>query len=77
MPLSVLIIVRRGEDRAQYSIQPLRGTPGLDFLLYPLRRKPGLSFRLRPQRIRPHFQPFSSLRKWFIASKQTYVCLSR
>ena len=43
MPPSVLIIVRRGEDRDQCTIQPLRGTPGLDFLRYPLRRKPDLS----------------------------------
>jgi pre-rRNA-processing protein TSR3 len=43
MPLSVLIIVRRGEDRAQCTIQPLRGTPGLDFLRYPLRQKLDLS----------------------------------
>ena len=46
MPLSVLIIVRRGEDRAQCTIQPLRGTPGLDFLRYPLRKKPDLSRHL-------------------------------
>ena len=46
MPLSVLIIVRRGEDRAQCSIQPLRGTPGLDFLPYPLRQRPDLSRHL-------------------------------
>ena len=46
MPLSVLIIVRRGEDRGQCTIQPLRGTPGLDFLRYPLRRKPDLSRHL-------------------------------
>ena len=46
MPLSVLIIVRRGEDRAQCTIQPLRGTPGLDFLRYPLRQKPDLSRHL-------------------------------
>ena len=39
----VLIIVRRGEDRAQCTIQPLRGTPGIDFLPYPLRQKPDLS----------------------------------
>jgi pre-rRNA-processing protein TSR3 len=43
MPFSVLIIVRRGEDRAQCTIQPLRGTPGIDFLRYPLRQKPDLS----------------------------------
>jgi pre-rRNA-processing protein TSR3 len=43
MSLSVLIIIRRGEDRAQCTIQPLRGTPGLDFLRYPLRQKPDLS----------------------------------
>jgi pre-rRNA-processing protein TSR3 len=46
MPLSVLIIVRRGEDRAQCTIHPLRGTPGLDFLRYPLRQKPDLSRHL-------------------------------
>ena len=46
MPLPVLIIVRRGEDRAQCTIQPLRGTPGLDFLRYPLRQKPDLSRHL-------------------------------
>ena len=46
MVLSVLIIVRRGESRAQCTIQPLRGTPGLDFLSYPLRRKPDLSRHL-------------------------------
>lgn len=39
----ILIIIRRGEDRAQCTIQPLRGTPGLDFLRYPLRKKPDLS----------------------------------
>ena len=43
MPISVLIIVRRGEDRGQCTIQPLRGTQGIDFLRYPLRRKPDLS----------------------------------
>ena len=42
----VLIIVRRGEDRAKCTIQPLRGTPGLDFLPYPLRQKPDLSNHL-------------------------------
>ena len=42
-PISCLIIVRRGENRAQCSIQPLRGTPGLDFRYYPLRQKPDLS----------------------------------
>lgn len=42
----VLIIVRRGEDRGQCTIQPLRGTPGLDFLRYPLRQKPDLSRHL-------------------------------
>jgi pre-rRNA-processing protein TSR3 len=45
-PLSVLIIVRRGENRAQCTIQPLRGTPGLEFLRYPLSRKPDLSRHL-------------------------------
>jgi pre-rRNA-processing protein TSR3 len=39
----VLIIVRRGENRAKCTIQPLRGTSGLEFLLYPLSRKPDLS----------------------------------
>ena len=46
MPPQVLIIVRRGEDRAKCTIQPLRGTPGLDFLPYPLRQKPDLSNHL-------------------------------
>ncbi len=46
MPLSALIIVRRGENRARCTIQPLRGTPGLDFLLYPLRQKVDLSRHL-------------------------------
>lgn len=46
MPPPVLILLRRGEDRAQCSIQPLRGTPGLDFLRYPLREKPDLSRHL-------------------------------
>ena len=46
MPLSVLIILRRGENRAKCTIQPLRGTPGLDFLFYPLDRKPDLSRHL-------------------------------
>jgi len=40
---SALIIIRRGEARAKCTIQPLRGTPGLEFLPYPLRRKPDLS----------------------------------
>lgn len=42
----VLIIVRRGEDPAQCTVRPLRGTPGLDFLPYPLRQKPDLSRHL-------------------------------
>ena len=46
MTHSALIIVRRGENRAQCTIRPLRGTPGLDFLLYPLRQKPDLSRHL-------------------------------
>ena len=45
-PPSVLIIIRRGEDRDQCTIQPLRGTPGIDFLRYPLRRKPDVSHHL-------------------------------
>lgn len=39
----VLIVVRRGEARAKCSIQPLRGTPGLEFMPYPLRQQPDLS----------------------------------
>ena len=46
MPPQVLIIVRRGEDRAKCTIQPLRGTPGLDFLPYPLKHKPDLAHHL-------------------------------
>jgi ribosome biogenesis protein Tsr3 len=46
MASPILIIVRRGEDRAQCTIQPLRGTPGLEFLRYPLRQKPDLSHHL-------------------------------
>lgn len=46
MPLSILIIIRRGEDRGQCTIQPLRGTPGLEFLRYPLHQKPDLSRHL-------------------------------
>lgn len=46
MAPSVLIIVRRGEDRDQCTILPLRGTPGIDFLRYPLRRKPDVSHHL-------------------------------
>ena len=46
MPLSVLIIVRRRENRAKCTIQPLLGTPGFDFLHYPLRQKPDLSHYL-------------------------------
>jgi pre-rRNA-processing protein TSR3 len=50
MPLSVLIIVRRGENRAQCTIQHLRGTPGIAFLRYPFYQKPDLSryFLLAP-----------------------------
>ena len=44
--ISVVIILRHGEDRTQCTIQPLRGTPGLEFLRYPLRRKPDLSRHL-------------------------------
>ena len=43
---TVLILVRRGEDPAQCTVRPLRGTPGLDFLPYPLKRKPELSRHL-------------------------------
>ena len=46
MPPRVLILVRRGEDPAQCTVRPLRGTPGLDFLPYPLRQKPDLSRHL-------------------------------
>ena len=46
MLLSALIIVRRRENRAKCTIQPLRGTPGLDYLPYPLRVKPDLSRHL-------------------------------
>jgi len=46
MPPQVLIIIRRGEDRAKCTIQPLRGTPGLDFMPYPLRQMPDLSRHL-------------------------------
>ena len=42
----VLIVVRRGEDPAQCTVRPLRGTPGLDFLPYPLRQKPDLARHL-------------------------------
>ena len=42
----ILIVVRRGEDPAQCSVRPLRGTPGLDFLPYPLRHRPDLSQHL-------------------------------
>ena len=42
----VLILVRRGEDPAQCTVRPLRGTPGLEFLAYPLKRKPELSRHL-------------------------------
>jgi len=44
--ISVVIILRHGEDRTQCTIQPLRGTRGLEFLRYPLRRKPDLSRHL-------------------------------
>jgi pre-rRNA-processing protein TSR3 len=43
---SALIVVRRGENRAKCTIQPLRGTPGLDFLAYPLAATPTLSRHL-------------------------------
>ena len=43
MSFSVLIIVRRRENRSKCTIQPLLGTPGLDFLHYPLRQKPNVS----------------------------------
>ena len=46
MFLSVLIVVRRRENRVKCTIQPLRGTPGLEFLHYPLRSKPDLSRHL-------------------------------
>jgi pre-rRNA-processing protein TSR3 len=39
MSFSAFILVRHGEDRAQCSIHPLRGTCGLTFLRYPLRQK--------------------------------------
>lgn len=42
----VLVIVHRGENRAKCTIQPLRGTPGLEFLRYPLTEKPDLSRHL-------------------------------
>lgn len=41
-----LIIVRRGENRAKCTIQPLRGTPGLAFLAYPLGTAPDLTRHL-------------------------------
>jgi len=43
---NALIIVRRGENRAKCTIQPLRGTPGLRFLAYPLAAAPDLSRHL-------------------------------
>lgn len=43
MHLSNLIIVRRRENPIKCTIQPLYGTPGLDFLYYPLRPKPDVS----------------------------------
>jgi pre-rRNA-processing protein TSR3 len=46
MSLSAMVIVRRGENRAKCTIQPLRGTRGLEFLPYPLDRKPDLSRHL-------------------------------
>jgi pre-rRNA-processing protein TSR3 len=46
MAPSVLIVIRRGEDPAQCTVRPLRGTPGLDFLPYPLRHKPDLARHL-------------------------------
>jgi len=42
----VLILIRRGESRAKCTIQPLRGTPGLEFLRYPFQQKPDLSHHL-------------------------------
>ena len=46
MSLSALIVVRRRENRVKCTIQPLRGTPGLEFINYPLRAKPDLSHHL-------------------------------
>jgi len=43
MLLAALIVVRRRENRVKCTIQPLRGTPGLEFINYPLRSKPDLS----------------------------------
>ena len=43
MVLTSLIILRRRENPIKCTIQPLRGTPGLDFLYYPLRPKPDFS----------------------------------
>lgn len=43
---TALIVVRRGENRAKCTIQPLRGTPGLEFLGYPLAAVPDLSRHL-------------------------------
>ena len=42
----ILILIRRGEDPAQCTVRPLRGTPGLEFLPYPLRQKPDFSRHL-------------------------------
>ena len=46
MLLSVLIVVRRRENRVKCTIPPLRGAPGLDFVTYPLHTKPDLSRHL-------------------------------
>lgn len=46
MPSPVLILIRRGESRAKCTIQPLRGTPGLEFMRYPVQQKPDLSRHL-------------------------------
>ena len=43
---SVLIVLRRREKRIKCTIQPLRGTPGLEFCHHPLRPKPDLSWHL-------------------------------
>ena len=46
MSLSALIVVRRRENRVKCTIQPLRGTPGLEFVNYPLRTQLDLSRHL-------------------------------
>ena len=43
---SALIVVRRRENRVKCTIQPLRGTPGLEFVNYPLRVQPDFSRHL-------------------------------